>query len=69
LFNEQGFPYGDDASLIESGIIDSFGVVELVHFVQEEFGIPVADHELVPDNLDSVCKLSAFIIRKQGGGT
>lgn len=69
LFSGQGFHYGDDASFLELGIIDSFGFVELLSFVEEEFGIAVADHELVPDNFDSVCKLSSFIIGKQGGGT
>jgi len=69
LFSDEGFHYGDDASFLEVGIIDSFGFLELVHFVEDEFGISVADHEFVPDNFDSVCKLSAFIIRKQGGGT
>lgn len=68
-FGEEGFPYADDASFLELGIIDSFGFVELLHFVQEEFGISVADHELVPDNFDSVSKLSSFIISKIDGGT
>jgi acyl carrier protein len=66
LFSDDGFQYDDDASFLELGIIDSFGVVELVAFVEEEFGISVADDELVPDNFDSVSKLSAFINRKQG---
>lgn len=69
LFSDQGFRYGDDASLVESGIIDSFGIAELVTFVEEEFGIVLAEDELVPDNLDSVSKLTAFIIGKQGGVT
>jgi acyl carrier protein len=68
LFSDEGFNYADDASFLELGIIDSFGFVELLAFVQEEFGISVADHELVPDNFDSVCKLSSFIIAKQNGG-
>jgi acyl carrier protein len=69
LFSDEGFNYGDDASFLELGIIDSFGFVELLAFVHEEFGISVADEELVPDNFDSVSKLSSFIVRKQGGGT
>jgi len=69
LFSDEGFNYGDDASFLELGIIDSFGVAELLSFVEEEFGISVADDELLPDNFDSVCKLSSFIILKQGPGT
>jgi acyl carrier protein len=68
LFSDQGFQYEDDASFLELGIIDSFAFVELLQWVEEEFGISVADDELVPDNFDSVCKLSAFILGKQSGG-
>jgi acyl carrier protein len=69
LFSDQGFQYEDDASFLELGIIDSFAFVELLHWVQEEFSISVADDELVPDNFDSVRKLSSFILGKQSGGT
>jgi acyl carrier protein len=68
LFSDDGFQYEDDASFLEMGIIDSFGILELLSFVESEFGITVDDHELVPDNFDSVQKLSSFIIRKQSGG-
>jgi acyl carrier protein len=69
LFSDQGFQYEDDASFLELGIIDSFAFVELLQWVQEEFSISVADDELVPDNFDSVRKLSSFILGKQSGGT
>ena len=69
MFSEQGFEYEDDASFLELGIIDSFGFMELLHWVEEEFSISVADDELVPDNFDSVRKLSSFILGKQSGGT
>jgi acyl carrier protein len=67
LFSDEGFNYEDDASFLELGIIDSFGFVELLAFVNEEFGITVADEELVPDNFDSVQKLTSFIGRKRSG--
>ena len=66
LFSDSGFSYGDDASFLEEGIVDSLGIVELVTFVEKRFGISVADHELIPDNFDSVRKLDAFVQRKQG---
>jgi acyl carrier protein len=56
---------GDDASFLESGVIDSTGVLELVAFVEEEFAITVSDDDLRPENLDSVERLVAFITRKQ----
>ncbi len=55
-----------DASFLESGIIDSTGVLELVAFVEDEFAIDIADDDLRPDNLDSIDRLVAFIERKQG---
>ena len=69
LFSEQGFEYEDDASFLELGIIDSFGFIELLHWVEHEFGISAADDELVPDNFDSVSKLSSFILGKKSGST
>ena len=54
----------DDDSFMETGIIDSTGVLELLEFIEETFEIRVEDEEVVPDNLDSLSKLSAFIQRK-----
>jgi acyl carrier protein len=64
LFSDSGFNYGDDASFLEEGIVDSLGIVELVTFVEKRFGISVADVELIPDNFDSVQKLGDYIQRK-----
>lgn len=54
----------DDDSLLEKGLIDSTGVLELVFFIEKNFGVKVADDEVVPDNLDSVRVISDFIRRK-----
>jgi acyl carrier protein len=54
----------DEDSFLESGIIDSTGVLELVAFLEKDFGIKVADSELVPENLDSIDRLAAFIARR-----
>lgn len=54
----------DDASLLDKGIIDSTGVLELVGFIEQTFEITVEDNELVPDNLDSVQRLTAYVTRK-----
>ena len=61
LFSDNGYPYSDDASFLEEGIVDSMGIMELVMFVEENFHITVEDEELVPDNFDSVGKLAAYI--------
>lgn len=66
LFSSNGYPYQDDTSFLENGIIDSMNVLELVMFVEQKFAVKVEDAEIVPDNFDSIIKLSAFIRRKQG---
>ena len=61
LFSDDGFKYDDNASFLEEGIVDSIGVLELVAFVDETFGVEVEDHEVTPDNFDSVNNLAAYI--------
>ena len=64
LFNPNGFNLSDDASFLDEGVVDSTGTVELVMFVEETFGFVVGDHEIEPENFDSVNKLAAYIARK-----
>lgn len=64
LFSDNGFKYDDDASFLEEGIVDSLGVMELVFFIEETFGLTTTDEELTPDNFDSVNKLANFIQRR-----
>jgi acyl carrier protein len=64
LFSNNGYPHSDEASFLEEGIVDSMGIMELVLFVEEQFGITVEDEELVPDNFDSVSRLGAYIRAK-----
>jgi len=56
----------DEDSFLETGVIDSMGVMELVAFVQAEFGVTVAQKEVVVENFDSVRKLANFLRRKLG---
>ncbi len=56
--------FADHDSFLASGIIDSLGVMQLISFVESEFSVRSADTELVPENFDSVEKVSAFIERK-----
>ena len=55
----------DDQSLLDAGIIDSTGVLEIVQFLESDFGIKVEDTEIVPENVDSILRIAAFIGRKQ----
>ena len=56
----------DTSSFLESGVIDSTGVLELVAFLERRFGVKVEDRELVPENLDSINGLVRLIERKSG---
>jgi acyl carrier protein len=55
----------DHASLLDQGIIDSTGVLEVILFLETTFGVAVADAEMVPENLDSIDAIAAFVRRKQ----
>jgi acyl carrier protein len=56
------------ASLIEAGIIDSTGVLELVGFLEEAYEIEITDSELVPENLDSIDNVVRFVGAKRNSG-
>jgi acyl carrier protein len=55
----------DSASLLDQGIIDSTGVLEVIGFLEETFGITVEDSELLPENLDSIQGIAHFVTRKK----
>lgn len=55
----------DGASFLETGIMDSTGIMELVMFLEEEFDIKVQDTEMVPENLDSVGNLCQYLAKKK----
>ena len=58
----------DDTSFLEEGIIDSTGVLELITFLEETYGITVEDEELIPENLDSINNVTTFLSTKLEGG-
>lgn len=60
-------PPADSDPLLDSGLVDSLGVLELVQFVTEKYGVEVSDDDLHPENFDSIERLSAFVARKVGG--
>ena len=64
LLSDEPFPYEDDASLLEEGVIDSTGVLELILFLEQTFGITISDAEATPRNLDSVGRILALLDRK-----
>lgn len=55
----------DHASLLDRGVIDSTGVLEVIGFIESTFGVRVEDEEMLPENLDSIEQISAFVLRKK----
>jgi acyl carrier protein len=55
---------GGDESLLGSGVVDSMGILELIAHLEERYGIKIDDDELVPENLDSIANIRAFLERK-----
>jgi len=64
LFGQGGDSLSGEESFLDRGIIDSTGVMELVSFIEEQYGITVGDRELVPENLDSLSNVSRFVAGK-----
>jgi acyl carrier protein len=65
LFGQDGDAPANSDSFLERNLMDSTGVLELVAFLEQRYGIKLADDELVPENLDSVDRIAAFVTRRQ----
>jgi acyl carrier protein len=66
LFGDESGAFESSDSFMEKGIIDSTGVLELISFLEQNYGITVEDEEMIPANLDSIDNLVAFVQRKAG---
>ncbi|MBY3224460.1 acyl carrier protein [Rhizobium laguerreae] len=64
LFGDESSMPDDAGSLIENEVLDSTGVLELVAFIEDTYGFTMADDEIVPANLDSVAKITGFVMSK-----
>ena len=72
-FLTDNFPLSGDAteldrdeSLIGAGVIDSTGVLEVIGFVEDRYGVEIADEEVLPENLDSIASIGRFVAGKLG---
>jgi acyl carrier protein len=66
LFSSNDAELPNDASLLERGIIDSTGVLEIILFLEEEFGVSIKAEQMLPENFDSVDNIVRFVDRLQG---
>ncbi|HEY0936115.1 MAG TPA: acyl carrier protein [Trebonia sp.] len=62
-------PLGNSTSLLESGIVDSLGLLRLVVFIQQQLGVALGDEDLIPENFESVDAICACIRSRDGGRT
>ena len=65
LFTDDVSALGVDDSLLGRGIVDSTGMLEIIMFIEEQLGVTVMDEEMVPENLDSVSRIAAFVESKR----
>jgi acyl carrier protein len=68
LYMRQDATVGDDDALLAKGIIDSMGVMELVAFLEEEFGVAVADADITEANLGSLGAIARYVVARRPGG-
>lgn len=59
--------FADDSSLLESGLIDSLGVLDLVSFIEKDFKITISEEDLLADNFETITRMTAFVQRKGNG--
>jgi acyl carrier protein len=64
LFTDDDSELKNEESLIDSGVIDSTGIMEVIAFLQKEFEIVVEDEEMIPENLDSVDNIMNYLKKK-----
>jgi acyl carrier protein len=65
LYMRQGYEFSDTDSLLEHGIIDSMGVIELVTFVRDEFGVDAEDGEITEENFGSLDAIAGFVYKRR----
>ena len=65
LFTKDTSAIGYDDSLLDKGVVDSTGMLEIVMFLEERFAVVPEDREMVPDNLDSINKIARFVATKR----
>jgi len=64
LFTDEGEAFNEEDSFLETGLIDSTGILELIQFLEDTFEIEVEDEEMVPENLDSIQRVTKFVTSK-----
>ena len=64
LFTDEQSALKNNDSFLTKGILDSTGILEVIYFLEEDFGVKIDDEEMIPENLDSVDNILGFLERK-----
>lgn len=64
LVGDDEAEFSDEQSFLETGLIDSTGILEVIFFLEEQFDLEIDDEEMVPENLDSVASIGRFVLSK-----
>lgn len=64
LFTDEQAALSNNDSFLSKGILDSTGILEVIYFLEEDFGIKIDDEEMIPENLDSIDNIMGFLERK-----
>jgi len=66
ILDDGGAGLNADESLTEAGVLDSMGVLELIMFIEQHFGVSIPDEDTLPENLDSVSRIVRYVGRRLG---
>jgi len=66
ILDDGGAGLGADDSLTQAGVLDSMGVLELIMFIEQHFGVSIPDEDTLPENLDSVSRIVGYVSRRLG---
>ena len=66
LYARPDYVVGEDEHLMERGVVDSMGMVELITFLQDQFGVEPADDEITEENFATLRRIAAFVMKKRG---
>lgn len=68
ILENQGADIDSEESLTQSGVLDSMGVLELIMYIEEEFGVRIPDEDTLPENLDSISRVVSYVSRRLTDG-
>ena len=68
IVDNDGEDLSADESLTQAGVLDSMGVLELIMFIEEQFGVKIPDEDTLPENLDSIERIVNYVSRRLAAG-